>query len=159
MDHAEELICYGDGFETLLRNKAVLVKTGRGDDIEALQVAKAVLNKNRARYHQNHKLLVHINIEVNGQMMRWDDFNDNVGARILTMCRNVDHVFGDDVALLTSYSYSNEKRFYPVKISRNDARLVYPADVISAINSQLKFSNMSLKAEESLYRTGFTKIG
>ena len=155
--HAEEMVCYGDGFETLPPNKSVLVKTGRGDDIDAMEVAKAVLKKNRVQYHQDHRPLVHINIEVNGQMMCWDDFNDTVGSRILTMRRNVDHVFGDDVAMLTSYSYRNEKRFYPVKISRDDPRLVYPADVISAINSALKFSNMSLKAQEALYKATFAR--
>ncbi|MBN2715259.1 MAG: hypothetical protein JXX14_05355 [Deltaproteobacteria bacterium] len=157
LDHAEELACYGDGFEVLPRNKSVLVKTGRGDDMEALQVAKAVLEKNRARYHQEHKLLVHINVEVNGQMMQWEDFNDNVGSRILTMLRNAGDVFGTDVAILTSYSYRNEKRFYPVKISREDERLVYPVDVIAPINSIARFSNMLLKAEEAIYRMKFAK--
>ena len=155
--HAEEMVCYGDGFETLPPNKSVLVKTGRGDDIDSLEVAKTVLKKNRDRYHQDHLPLVHINIEVSGQMMRWDDFNDIVGSRILTMRRNVDHVFGDDVAMLTSYSYRNEKRFYPVKISRDDLRMVYPADVISSINSALKFSNMSLKAQEAMYKASFAR--
>ncbi len=55
IDHAEELVCYGDGFETLPRNKSVLVKTGRGDDIDALTVAKNVVEKNRKRYKQDHK--------------------------------------------------------------------------------------------------------
>lgn len=157
LDHAEELACYGDGFETLPRNKSVLVKTGRGDDIDALQVAKVVLEKNRIRYHQDHKLLVHINVEVNGQMMEWEDFNDNVGARILTMLRNVSEVFGQSAAILTTYSYRNEKRFYPVKISREDSRLVYPMDVIAPINSISKFSNMLLKAEEALYCIRFVE--
>ena len=157
LDHAEELACYGDGFETLPRNKTVLVKTGRGDDIEALRVARAVLEKNRVRYHQDHKLLVHINVEVNGQMMQWEDFNDNVGARILTMLRNVSEVFGQDVAMLTSYSYRNEKRFYPIKIFREDARQVYPVDVVAPINTISKFSNMLLKAEEALYRMRFAE--
>ncbi len=157
VEHAEELVCYGDGFEILPRNKSVLVKTGRGNDIEALQVAKNVLEKNRLRYHQDHKLLVHINIEVNGQMVDWDDFNDVVGSRILTMRRNVDTVFGKDFALLTSYSYRKEKRFYPIKISRNDSSLAYHADVISSINSSLKFSNMALKAQETLYKMSFSK--
>jgi hypothetical protein len=157
LDHAEELACYGDGFETLTRNKSVLVKTGRGNDIDALQVARAVLEKNRIRYHQDHKLLVHINVEVNGQMMQWEDFNVNVGARILTMLRNVSEVFGDDVAILTSYSYRSEKRFYPVKISREDQRLVYPVDVIAPINSIAKFSNLLLQAEEALYRMRFAQ--
>ena len=155
LDHAEELVCYGDGFESLPRNKAVLVKTGRGDDIDALNVAKAVLVKNRKRYRQEHKLLAHINIETNGEMIQWDDFNDNVGSRIRTMLRNVDHVFGDEVAILTSYSYRDQKRFYPVKIEGNDPRMAYPADIISEINSKLKFSNISLKAQEALYIAGF----
>ncbi|MBN2525254.1 MAG: hypothetical protein JXR76_02595 [Deltaproteobacteria bacterium] len=157
LDHAEELACYGDGFETLPRNKSVLVKTGRGDDMDALNVAKAVLEKNRVRYHQDHKLLVHVNVEVTGQMMHWEDFNDMVGSRILTMQRNVSEVFGQDVAMLTSYSYRDEKRFYPIKISREDERLVYPNDVIAPINSIAKFSNLLLKAEEALYRMQFIK--
>jgi hypothetical protein len=45
IDHAEELVSYGDGFEMLQRNKTVLVKTGRGDDVDALTVAKRVLEK------------------------------------------------------------------------------------------------------------------
>ncbi len=155
IDHAEELVCYGDGFETLPRNKTVLVKTGRGDDIDALTVAKHVIDKNRKKYQQDHKLLVHINVEVNGEMMSWDDFNDNVGSRVLTMQRNVDFVFGKDVAVLTSYSYRDMKRFYPVKITKDDPRIVYPADVIAEINSSLKFSNISLKAEEALYKSSF----
>jgi hypothetical protein len=152
LDHAEELVCYGDGFETLPRNKAVLVKTGRGDDVDALNVAKAVLERNRKRYRQDHKLLVHINIEVNGEMMSWDDFNVNVGSRILTMRRNVDYVFGADMAMLTSYSYRDQKRFYPVKISKTDLRVVYNADVISEINSAQKFSNISLRTQEMFYK-------
>jgi hypothetical protein len=155
MEHAEELVCYGDGFEMLSRNKAVLIKTGRGNDIDALTVAKNVLDKNRKRYKQDHKLLMHINIEVNGEMMSWNDFNDNVGSRILTMRRNVDYVFGDDVAILTSYSYRDQKRFYPVKITKDDLRMVYPADVIAEINSTLKFSNISLKAQEAIYKASF----
>lgn len=160
LDHAEELICYGDGFAILPRNKAVLVKTGRGDDMDALAVAEKVLERNRSRYPQDHPPLVHINIEVNGEMMQWHDFNDNVGSRILTMSRNVDALFGRRVNILTTYSYRDLKRFYPVKISKDDERLVYPADVISEINSSLKFSNLSLKAQEALYKAGFTgRIG
>jgi hypothetical protein len=71
------------------------------------------------------------------------------------MLRNVDFVFGDDLALLTSYSYRDQKRFYPVKIDLNDLRMVYPADIISEINSDMKFSNISLKAQEANYITGF----
>ena len=157
LDHAEELVCYGEGFETLPRNKTVLVKAGRGDDMDALKVAKMVLEKNRKKYIQDHKLLIHINVEICGELIQWNDFNDNVGSRIKTMLRNVDIIYGDEVGILTTYSYRDQKRFYPVKIEPNDPRMVYPADVISEINSSLKFSNISLKAQEALYKESFIK--
>jgi hypothetical protein len=159
LDHAEELVCYGEGFETLTRNKAVLVKAGRGDDMDALKVAKVVLENNRKKYIQDHKLLVHVNVEINGELVQWHDFNDNVGSRIKTMLRNVDIVYGDEVGILTTYSYRDQKRFYPVKIESGDLRMVYPADVISEINSSLKFSNIALKAQEALYKEAFIKRG
>jgi hypothetical protein len=159
LDHAEELICYGEGFETLPRNKTVLVKAGRGDDMDALKVAKVVLEKNRERYAQDHKLLIHINVEINGELIQWYDFNDNVGSHIKTMLRNVDIIFGDEVGILTTYSYRDQKRFYPVKIEPDDPRMVFPGDVISEINSSLKFSNISLKAQEALYKESSIKQG
>jgi len=157
LDHAEELICYGEGFETLPRNKTVLVKAGRGDDMDALKVSKGVMEKNRKRYPQGHKMLIHINVEICGELTQWNDFNDNVGSRIKTMLRNVDIIFGDEVAILTTYSYRDQKRFYPVKIEQDDPRMAYPADVISEINSSLKFSNISLKAQEAIYKEGFIR--
>lgn len=33
--------------------------------------------------------------------------------------------------------------------------MVYPADVIQEINSALKFSNISLKAQEAVYKSSF----
>jgi len=156
--HGEELVCYGDGFETLPRNLSVLVKRGRGDDVHSLGVARTVIAKNRQRRPQDHPPLVHINIEVKGQMMCWNDFNDNVGSRILTMLRAVNEAFGKDVALLTSYSYRDEKRFYPVRITQDDPRMVYPTDVISEVNSTLKFSNTSLRAQEMRYNAGLFAV-
>jgi hypothetical protein len=92
-------------------------------------------------------------------LIQWNDFNDNVGSRIKTMLRNVDIIFGDEVGILTTYSYRDQKRFYPVKIEENDPRMVYLADVISEINSSLKFSNISLKAQEALYKEASIKRG
>ncbi|NPV05837.1 MAG: hypothetical protein HPY67_14020 [Syntrophaceae bacterium] len=155
IDHAEEIICYGGGFEAVARNRGIMVKTGRGNDVEALNVAKAVLEKNRRKHKQGHGPLLHINIVLSGELMRWDDFNDNIGSRILTMMRNVDHVFGRDVSILTSYSYRDQMRFYPVKVSRNDPRLTFMADVTSGINNSMQFSNMALKAQEAIYVAKF----
>jgi hypothetical protein len=155
IDHAEELVCYGDGFGTLPRNRCVLVKRGRGNDGDALAVAREVMRKNRLRHPQDHPPLVHLNVEVNGQMVCWNDFNDNVGAHLWTMLRAVDEVYGQDVALLTTYSYRDEKRFYPVRILADDPRLAYPTDVLAEINSSLKFSLSALKDTELRYDGSF----
>ena len=77
--------------------------------MDALKVAKVVLEKNRERYAQDHKLLIHINVEINGELIQWHDFNDNVGSHIKTMLRNVDIIFGDEVGILTTYSYRDQK--------------------------------------------------
>ena len=46
-----------------------------------------------------------------------------------------------------------------MKIEPDDPRMVFPGDVISEINSSLKFSNISLKAQEALYKESSIKRG
>lgn len=155
IDHAETLVCYGDGFEILPVNKAVTVTPGRGDDIAVLRVAKAVLDKNRNKRPPGHAPPVHINIEVSARMADWEDFNASAASRVSTMQRNVDHVFKEDVALLATYSYRGENRFYPIRVSKNDPRFVYPEDVASTVNSTAELGNAFLKANEAHYRASF----
>ncbi len=150
LDHDEELICYGDGFELLPRNKAILVKTGRGDDENALLVAKKVLEKNRMRKHSEIDPMIHLNIEISGELMTWDDFNENISSRMQTMIRHIDEVFGQNIVILTTYSYHDQKRFYPI-ITKKDNRLIYPVNLLSEINNSIRFSNMALKSRESLF--------
>jgi len=152
LDHGEELICYGDGFELIPRNKTILVKTGRGDDSNALQVAKRVLEKNRAKKSQNFDPIIHLNIEISGELINWEDFNETISSRMDTMMRHVDEVFDTNVSVLTTYSYRDQKRFYPVK-TRRDSRNIYPVNLLDAINSSILFSNMTLKSREALYAT------
>lgn len=114
LDHAETLVAYGDGFEALPRNKAVLVKTGRGNDIDALTIARKVLLNNRKKNEQPHPPLVHINVEVAGEIDSWDTFNDQVLSKIATMTQAIHDVFADDVRIMTTYSYKSQKKFYPV---------------------------------------------
>ncbi|MBP9888145.1 MAG: hypothetical protein KBF93_17730 [Leptospiraceae bacterium] len=153
LDHGEELICYGDGFELLPRNKTILVKTGRGDDSNALQVAKRVLEKNRTKKSQNFDPIIHLNIEISGELINWEDFNETISSRMDTMMRHVDEVFDTNASVLTTYSYRDQKRFYPVK-TRRDSRNIYPINLLEAINSSILFSNMALKSREALYATG-----
>ncbi|TGK65236.1 hypothetical protein EHQ13_05725, partial [Leptospira gomenensis] len=84
LDHAEELICYGDGFELLQRNKAILVKTGRGNDTDALKVAKKVLEKNRQKLSETGPILVHLNVEISGELSSWEDINENIASKTNT---------------------------------------------------------------------------
>lgn len=151
LDHAEELICYGEGFELLQRNKAVLVKTGRGDDIDALLVAKKVLEKNRQHEAKPYPIIVHLNVEVSGELRSWNDFNENISSRVNTMIRNLDAVFqNQEVVILTSYSYLDQKRFYPIH-TKSDSRISYPTDVLADINGEDKFSDIGLKTKEAFY--------
>ena len=151
LDHAEELICYGEGFELLQRNKAVLVKTGRGDDTDALLVAKKVLDKNRQNDPKPYPAIIHLNVEISGELRSWEDFNENVSSKVNTMVRNLDIVFqNQEVVILTTYSYLDQKRFYPIH-TKLDPRISYPIDVISDINGEDKFSAIGLKTKEAFY--------
>ena len=152
IDHAEEIICYGDGFELLPRNKTILVKTGRGNDIEALQVAKRVLEKNRSKKNPEYSKIIHLNIEVSGEQISWEDFNENISSKLHTMLRPISEIFDQDINILTTYSYRDQKRFYPINTIQ-DNRIINPVNIIDGINSTLHFSNMGLKSRESLYVT------
>ncbi|TGK27943.1 hypothetical protein EHQ12_00035 [Leptospira gomenensis] len=153
LDHAEELICYGDGFELLQRNKAILVKTGRGNDTDALKVAKKVLEKNRQKLSETGPILVHLNVEISGELSSWEDINENIASKTNTLLRNLDEVFQDTkTVVLTTYSYRDQKRFYPIH-TKKDARIAYPVDILEGINSDILFSSMGLKSREALYAT------
>ncbi len=156
MDHSEELVCYGDGFEMLPRNYCVLVKTGRGNDEDALKVAEKVLSNNRKRRKQDHQRLVHINVEVSGEMGDWDSFNDQVLCKIKTLLRPIYSVFGKDVCVLTSFSFRHEKIFYPVKMETDspmdmgDPRECYPADVTRRLTDE-NFTKAELDRRQNTY--------
>ena len=152
IDHAEEIICYGDGFELLPRNKTNIVKTGTGNHIEALQVAKRVLEKNRSKKNPEYSKIIHLNIEVSGEQISWEDFNENISSKLHTMLRPISEIFDQDINILTTYSYRDQKRFYPINTIQ-DNRIINPVNIIDGINSTLHFSNMGLKSRESLYVT------
>lgn len=115
LGHAEELICYGEGFQLHDRNKCLLVKPGRGDDKEALSIAKAVLSHNPVRANQKHPPIVHINEEVDNKPRSFMDIG-RLKASLLTRANLVKEVFGEDVRILLTYSTIDEKLFYPVKV-------------------------------------------
>ncbi len=146
LDHAETLVCYGDGFEALPRNKAVLVKTGRGNDIDALTVARNVLLNNRKHRPQPHPPIVHINVEVAGKIDTWDTFNDQALSKIATMMLAIGEVFATDVRLLTTYSHKGEKKFYPIVTQRNSAAPSDPMpllDISFNVVRDLKANNLT----------------
>lgn len=151
LDHAEELICYGDGFELLQRNKAILVKTGRGNDTDALNVARRVLEKNRSKQPATEPILIHLNVEISGELSAWEDINENIASKINTLLRNLEVVFQDvETIVLTTYSYRDQKRFYPIH-TKDDPRITYPVDIFEGINSETLFSSMGLKSREAIY--------
>jgi hypothetical protein len=150
LDHAEQLVCYGEGYETLPRNFCILVKPGRGNDVDALAVARRVLLKNRDHRVQKHPPLVHINVEVAGSLEHWQAFDDKVESRIMTRQRTIYEVFGDDVRILSTYSYKNKKEFYPVRITDRDPREVYPENLTVGMLAR-DFTKLSLDHREFSY--------
>jgi hypothetical protein len=78
--------------------------------------------------------------------------NENISSKVHTMLRPVDEIFKDTVSILTTYSYRDQKRFYPIR-TINDNRITYPMNIIDKINSSLLFSSMALKSREALYAT------
>jgi hypothetical protein len=160
LEHAEEKVGYGEGFEIARRNRLVLAKPGRGDDQLALQVARKVLLANRERDRQPHPPLVHVNVELAGDVDSWEAFNRDVLAPLLTRVDNVHTVFGEDCRVLTTYSRTSEKCFYPVRINSDmepqphfadDARECFPVDVTRGLTNQ-NFHRQQLALREQVYK-------
>lgn len=158
IDHNEKLICYGEGFEIMPRNQSILVKPGRGDDIESLNVAKKVLYTIREHYKQLHPPVLHINVEVVGRVNDWISMNEQIASPIRTLLRYADIVFGDNVKILTTYSYRDQKLFYPIRIYE-DARLCLEEDVLDGMKEQASFNSVLLSINEATYcRNGLSRI-
>lgn len=161
LQHAEYMVAYGEGCEIEQRNTLVLVKPGRGNDLEALGVARQVIIEHRHnRTRQEHPPLVHVNVEVSGVLETWQAFNQNVMAKLMTMSSNVHHVFGDDCRVLCTYSYHDQKRFYPVHVRSRfipvGGELIecYPADLAHGLSHQ-NFSRNELTLREDAYSRSF----
>ncbi len=160
LEHAEDKVGYGEGFELERRNRLVLAKPGRGDDQLALQVARKVLLHNRELDPQPHPPLVHVNVELAGDVDSWEAFNRDVLAPLMTRVENVHTVFGDDCRILTTYSRTSEKCFYPVRINpdvgpqahlHDDHRQCYSADVTRGLTDQ-NFRRQQLALREQVYK-------
>jgi hypothetical protein len=149
LGHGEELICYGEGFQLHDRNKCLLVKPGRGNDREALEIAKAVLGHGPVRSTQNHPPIVHINEEANDKPRSFKDIA-RLKGRLLTKANLVKNIFGPDVRILTTYSTIDEKLFYPVQLGGNGV-FVDMGDVSKNINSGSR--SRDIAGNESNYVT------
>lgn len=160
LEHGEDKVAYGDGFEIEERNRLVLAKPGRGDDRKALDVARRVLLNNRQAIRQSHPPLVHVNLEVAGEVGDWEAFNHDVLAQLQTRIDNVKEVFGDDCRILVTYSRYREKCFYPIQVGLNsrgnnhddgDPRLSFPIDVTRGLEDS-SFNREHLMIREQVYR-------
>lgn len=134
LEHAEQLICYGEGFELLPRNSVVLANPGREKDQgdrKALDVAMKVLQKNRKKFQergrgQPHEPAVHVNVEVKGDIVTREQFITEVLLKLKEMAESVHQAYGDNVVLMTTYSYASEKKFYPVQVYPDSLRARHP---------------------------------
>lgn len=153
LEHAEDIVAYGEGIELAQRNTLVLVKPGRGNDLEALEVARRVIMQHRhRRMKQIHPPLVHINVEVAGPMESWQAFNLNVLAKLWTMSTNVKRVFVNDCFVLTTYSYRHLKRFYPVHVQPDSGLAHFDPIMSFPINLAKSFTHQSYSRNELTLR-------
>ena len=132
LDHAETIGCYGKGFQTLRRGTCLTIKPVGNDDGKTLDIAKAVLEKNERHYGYAHPSLVHVNVELAQRIGSWQEWADMLGS-VLTKLRTVCDVFRDRVRILTTYSYGDQKTFFPVKV-RHDSRTCYPDDIAARLH-------------------------
>ena len=160
LEHAEVKVAYGEGFEIERRNRLVLAKPGRGDDQKALEVARKVLLHNREHAPQPHPPLVHVTHEIAGEINDWEAFNRDVLSVLQTRIDNVRTIFGDDCRILATYSRSQEKCFYPVRVedvfgargtAHDDPRLSFPIDVTRGLSDD-SFDREHLALREQVYR-------
>jgi hypothetical protein len=151
LDHAEELLCYGDGFNTLRRNKAIRVTPGRGKDLAALEVAKRVLHKNRSHNPQRHKPLAHINVEVPGRVMDdWAEFRDQVESIAMTRQQMLSEVFKSDMHLLTTFSHRGQMYHYPIRTTAADPHECLDGGITDGM-SEMDFLEHGLRVREEQY--------
>jgi hypothetical protein len=89
-------------------------------------------------------------------METWQSFNDNVLAKLMTMTSNVHKVFESECRVLTSYSYHDQKRFFPVRIQSDptiaggEPRESFPSDIGWGLTGE-DFSRNDLRLREDNY--------
>ncbi|MBI5755032.1 hypothetical protein HZA41_02335 [Candidatus Peregrinibacteria bacterium] len=117
LGHSEKLICYGEGFQTLGRNDALLVKPGQMDISIPLSVTQKVITGVRQNYPQPFPPVVHINVEFDHTPS--SEEIPKILAILKTRADQVCDVFQNDVRIFTTYSTEDEKCFYPVRTPFN----------------------------------------
>ncbi len=161
-EHNENVVAYGEGYEAKNRNTILLVKPGRGDDRDALKTARKVLEHNRdsSEKLRSLPLLVHINVELVSAIDSWLALDAKILSDLRSRVRIVREVFGDDVHVLTTYSYRSQKLFYPVRVdefgtSRDSrgVRTFTTVDLARELNER-NFSPTKFKAAEEVYALG-----
>jgi hypothetical protein len=152
LGHSENHIAFGEGFELLGRNEALIVRPGMRDEREALKTARNVI-LSHSNKGSKEPLKVHINVEIERNSM-------TIHRVIREIHRRMRHVSvameTQECLFLTSYSYAEEKIFYPVDAfdmtDRNyaDEWLSYPVSVTK--NQDEKSKVKQLLQNESVYK-------
>jgi hypothetical protein len=166
LGHGELKMAYSlTGHDLEEPNTMILVKPGAGSDEVSVQIGKNVLNHNLNALHLQDKLppLVHINIEVDEPIDTWEHYLE-VRSRMRAKLGIVKQVFGNDVRVLTTYSYRQNvkavqtKQFFPLSANPRNARIVIRPneDLGNGIENRATFDESALRQREKSYtETGF----
>jgi hypothetical protein len=161
MDHSELKMAYSlTGHDLEEPNTMILVKPGAGGDEVSVQIGKSVLARNLNALLLRDKLppLVHINIEVDEPIDTWEHYLE-VRSRMRAKLGIVKQVFGNDVRVLTTYSYRQNvravqtKQFFPLSANPRNARIVIlpNEDLGNGIESRATFDDSALRQREKAY--------
>jgi hypothetical protein len=161
LTHGELKMAYSlTGHDLEEPNTMILVKPGAGSDEVSVQIGKSVLTHNLNTLHLQDKLppLVHINIEVDEPIDTWEHYLE-VRSRMRAKLGIVKQVVGNDVRILTTYSYRQHvkgvqtKQFFPLSANPRNPRIVIrpKEDLGNGVESRATFDDSALRRRERAY--------
>jgi hypothetical protein len=118
---------------------------------------------------QKHKPIVHVNVEVKGDIITRNQFVYEVLEKLKEMTDEARGIFtaaGIEVELMTTYSYDSEKKFYPVSVYSTpitqqrhpNQRSSMPVDLALGLDDDPDSFVQILKEREQEYTGKFASV-
>lgn len=165
VSHGECKMAYSlTGHDLEEPNSLLLIKPGSGDEEKSVAIGRDVLLGNLEHLGLKDKLppVVHINIERDRPIDSWEEYLE-VLARMRTKTAIVEKVFGDNVRMFTTYSYSQivptteegvcrTKQFMPLNANPSNRKIMIgETEDIGRGVTKGNFNKKTLRDREKAY--------